>query len=393
MSSAVSPGLLPTLPRIQGHVVAIALAGLAVLAVLAFIAGGARQSLLGLIGFGAGIALYHASFGFTAAWRRMFREQRSVGLRAQIVMLAATMLVFFPLLANGSAFGQTLSGFVNPVGLALCVGAFIFGIGMQLGGGCGSGTLFTVGGGSSRMLVTLMAFIAGSLFATSDPLGWSQWPSLGAYSLVEQLGGWAALVLALAALALVYLGAQRLEARRYGAAESLRPARVTHLLRGPWALLAGAGALALVNIATLLVAGRPWGITTAFALWGAKIAALAGFDVSAWPYWQGDASLHESLFADVTSVMNFGIMLGALTASGLASKFAPQRRLPLASLLAALVGGFMMGIGARLATGCNIGAFFSGLASGSAHGLVWLLMAIPGNAIGVRLRPLFGMKD
>ena len=42
-------------------------------------------------------------------------------------------------------------------------GAFVFGIGMQLGGGCASGTLYTVGGGSTRMLATLGAFIVGSL--------------------------------------------------------------------------------------------------------------------------------------------------------------------------------------------------------------------------------------
>jgi len=51
-----------------------------------------------------------------------------------------------------------------------------------------------------------------------------------------------------------------------------------------------------------------------------------------------------------------------------------------------------MGIGARLSTGCNIGAFFSGMASGSLHGLMWIVFAIPGNALGARLRPWFGME-
>jgi len=51
-----------------------------------------------------------------------------------------------------------------------------------------------------------------------------------------------------------------------------------------------------------------------------------------------------------------------------------------------------MGIGARLSTGCNIGAFFSGMASGSLHGLVWIVFAIPGNTLGARLRPWFGME-
>jgi hypothetical protein len=42
-----------------------------------------------------------------------------------------------------------------------------------------------------------------------------------------------------------------------------------------------------------------------------------------------------------------------------------------------------------LAYGCNIGAFFSGVASGSLHGWVWILCAVAGNLIGIRLRPLF----
>ena len=50
-----------------------------------------------------------------------------------------------------------------------------------------------------------------------------------------------------------------------------------------------------------------------------------------------------------------------------------------------------MGYGARLAYGCNIGAYFSGIASGSLHGWLWLLAALAGNAVGVKLRPRFGL--
>ena len=55
--------------------------------------------------------------------------------------------------------------------------------------------------------------------------------------------------------------------------------------------------------------------------------------------------------------------------------------------MVAVVGGLSMGYGARLAYGCNIGAFFSGVASTSLHGWVWILAAIPGNIVGLRLRP------
>ena len=371
---------------------AVVLAGLGGLILLMGFAGavaGVRQSLLAVIGFLAGLSLYHASFGFTAAWRRMLNECRSLGIRAQIIMLGVAILAFFPLLGLGTLWGQSLSGFINPVGAALVIGAFLFGIGMQLGGGCGSGTLFTVGGGSGRMVVTLVAFIAGSTIATADPLGWMGWPTIGSHSLVETAGWPVALILAIVLLAGAFFTLVSMESSRHGVAQSLFSPWQGNVLKGPWPLLAGALALAAVNIATLLVAGRPWGITAAFALWGAKLLALIGTDVASWAYWRGDAALSSPLLADATSVMNFGIMLGALAAAGLAGKFAPVRSIALPSMIAAVIGGLAMGVGARLATGCNIGAFFSGAASGSLHGLVWLVFAIPGNAIGVRLRPMF----
>ena len=48
---------------------------------------------------------------------------------------------------------------MSPVGVSVVVGAFLFGVGMQLGGGCASGTLYTAGGGNTRMLITLIAFM------------------------------------------------------------------------------------------------------------------------------------------------------------------------------------------------------------------------------------------
>ena len=90
--------------------------------------------------------------------------------------------------------------------------------------------------------------------------------------------------------------------------------------------------------------------------------------------------------------MNFGIVLGAMVAAGLASKFKPKLALSSGDILSAVLGGLLLGYGARLAFGCNIGAFFSGIASGSLHGWVWLVAAFAGSVVGVRLRPLFGQS-
>jgi hypothetical protein len=56
-----------------------------------------------------------------------------------------------------------------------------------------------------------------------------------------------------------------------------------------------------------------------------------------------------------------------------------------------VIGGLLLGYGARLAYGCNIGAFFSGIASGSVHGWLWIVFALIGNWMGLFLRPLFNL--
>ena len=354
---------------------------------------GWRQGALFVVGFGAGIALYHAAFGFTSAWRHVIQTGRSAGLRAQLLMLAATALVFLPLIADGQLWGMELRGNVRPLSLSVAAGAFLFGIGMQLGGGCASGTLFTVGGGSVRMVATLAAFIAGSVLGAFHRPGWeAAAPSAGPVSLQGLLGTSGALAMTLALLAAAWILTVRIEHRRHGNVThvSAAPSRA-EWLQGPWPLIAGALGLAAVNIATLVLAGRPWGITSGFALWGSKALAATGVDVASWPYWQGSTALEATVFSDITSVMNMGILLGALTAAGLAGRFAPVWRIPARSLTAALIGGLLLGYGARIAYGCNIGAFFSGVASSSLHGWLWLVAGFAGSAVGIRMRPWFGL--
>ena len=173
----------------------------------------------------------------------------------------------------------------------------------------------------------------------------------------------------------------------------LRAARASSA--APGRLLVGAAALAVMNFATLVLSGRPWGVTSAFALWGSKGALMLGVPVASWHYWSAPAAkaaLQGSVLKDVTSVMDFGIMVGAFLAAALAGRFAPGFRIPLRSAIAAIVGGLLLGYGARLAYGCNIGSYFSGIASGSLHGWVWMVMAFAGNIVGTRLRPLFGLE-
>src|SRR5690554_4912930 len=355
---------------------------------------GAHIGALMVIGGLLGMVLYHAAFGFTAAWRVFITERRGRGLRAQMVMLAIAVLLFFPALGAGTLFGTEVRGNVSPVGVSLLFGAFLFGIGMQLGGGCASGTLFTAGGGNARMAITLLFFIVGSVIGSAHFTWWTGLPAFQPVSLVQTFGAGGGIAVSLALFGTIAALTVLLEKRRHGGLEEAPRANLSQgrWLTGPWPLLLGAVALALLNFATLALAGRPWGITSAFALWGAKAYEFVGGDVSQWGYWQNPdnaAALQASVWSDITTVMNVGIILGAMAAATLAGRFAPSLRIPLGSVMAAVIGGLMLGYGARLAFGCNIGAYFSGIASGSLHGWLWLIAGFAGNVFGVRLRPLF----
>lgn len=397
MASVAIPVPAPARSLNLAPLTASALVAIVALAYVGSMAGGRQAALFG-VGLFAGLALYHAAFGFTTAFRVFIAEGRGAGIRAQMLMLGLAALVFIPLLGAGHpVFGQTLRGSLAPLGVALLIGAFLFGVGMQLGGGCASGTLYSAGGGNLRMAVTLAFFVAGSLLGTAHAPYWDATPKVAGVSLLATSGVAGALAITALLLGGIWVVSAAIERRRHGRLvddERWRGRQPGWWLRGPWPLVLGAAALALVNIATLLIAGRPWGVTSAFALWGAKIAMALGVDVASWPYWQAPArlaSLHAPVVTDVTSVMNVGIILGAWMAAALAGRFAPGWRVPLGSLVAAVVGGLLLGYGARLASGCNIGAYFSGVASASLHGYVWLVAALAGTVAGTRLRRLFGL--
>ncbi|HEV8143261.1 MAG TPA: YeeE/YedE family protein [Methylomirabilota bacterium] len=386
------PATVPTAyaPKMQGAVVGVAVALLAGGALALSVPYGWRHAALFLVGGALGLVLYHAAFGFTAAFRALVTAGDTRGLRAQMLMLAVATVLFAPMLSAESVFGNEVVGAVAPAGLSVLLGACLFAIGMQVAGGCGSGCLFNLGGGATPMIVALAGFAAGSLVATAHAGFWRTLPSFGAVSLGDTIGWGPAVALQLVAFALIALGARAYERRRLGDVRPVRPpvSGWRRLVHGPWPLVAGGVALAVLNALVVVLAGHPWGITWGILLAGAKVVSLPGIDLSRIPFWRdgfpADA-LAAPLVADQTAMMDLGIVFGALLAAGLAGRFHAGRVTP-AGALTALGGGLLLGYGARLAFGCNIGAYFSGIASTSVHGWIWLAGALIGTPFGVALR-------
>ncbi|ALX49029.1 YeeE/YedE family protein [Lentibacillus amyloliquefaciens] len=359
---------------------------------------GSVQSLLLVIGLLLGYTLFHARFGFTSAFRRLASVGNGKALRSHMLMLAVAVTLFAPILAFGySFFGDGVSGYVSPVGVSLLVGAFMFGVGMQLGGGCASGTLYAVGGGRSVMFITLLFFIVGATVGAYHLPFWTEdLPAFEPVSLATSTGfGYSgAWLLSIVLFGLITWITLVVEKKKRPPKMAAKPSATgwKRIFRGSWPLFAAAIVLALLNALTLMTRGTPWGITSAFALWGSKVAQVFGVDVASWGYWQGNAAaLDASIFADSTTVLNFGVILGAFLASAAGGLF-KFSKVTGKNATASVIGGLLMGYGARLAFGCNIGAYFGGIASFSLHGYIWGIMALAGTFIALYLRPMFGLS-
>ncbi|MFZ0262579.1 MAG: YeeE/YedE family protein [Pseudolabrys sp.] len=365
--------------RIDRLFLGLALGATAILIALVLLDHQPASAALVLGGFGLGIVFLKAEFSYTASWRRFVTRGDASGLLGGLIVIVICALVVVPVAALSPKYG----GAIAPLGPSLVIGAFVFGVGMQLANGCGSGTLYTVGGGSGRMLIALLFFVIGSVFGS---LSLPAFLALGGIDPVlasDYFGAWGGLAVTLASIALVASAIIAI-ARKRGA--NFVPSR---------SYVIGGIAIGLLCVAVFFAGGHPWSVTFAYTVWGAKAATALGLDLSHSAFWQWPGpkrALTDSVLSDTSSLTDFGMLFGAMAAAAATKPFAATAWPPVKSLLAAGIGGLLMGWGARLGFGCNIGAFVGGVASGSLHGWIWLLAALPGCLLGIRLRPLFGLS-
>ncbi|MDR3004286.1 MAG: YeeE/YedE family protein, partial [Acidovorax sp.] len=331
---------------------------------------------------GLGAVLAGQRFGFTTGWRMLVEDKDPAGVFGQLLLLALAAAMAMPLLGHF----PELTAALGPPSISLLVGAFVFGLCMQIADGCGSGTLYKAGMGIPMNTAILPLFAIGS-FVGSLHLGW--WLDLGRTAPVGLVTAWGwerALAATLAGLAALAVGVG-LYCKRSNLQAGIAP---KPLLVRKWVL--GAVLLALLATVNLVVAGQPWGVVYGFGLWAAKIANATGtVDLASNWFWSqpGNAArLSETVLLDVTSITNIGILAGALWVS--AGKPAAAKPLTGKQWAVALVAGLVLGYSSRLAFGCNVGAMFSGISTGSIHGWIWVPLAFAGTIFGLRIRRHFG---
>jgi len=332
---------------------------------------------LALVGLGLllGMTFMGFQYGFASGWRRFLETGDASALSLHFLLSAVCALMFIPV----SAAGLGPSGSLAPVSVSLFIGAFMFGTGMQLANGCGSGVLFSFGGGSGRMIVALPFFVIGSVLGSMILPPILAWGSLGQIEIGAGLSGTGKLAVNL----LLLLGT----AGFFGWLSARRGFRINRTM------LVATALIGLLCWGVFWVSNHPWGVTFGFTLWGAKIASAAGLPIETFAFWTWPGpqrALAHSVFSDTSSLMDFAMIIGAGLTAALTGAFAKSAWPNARQLQAAALGGVLMGIGARLSFGCNIGAFLAGTASGSLHGWIWFALALAGSVLGIRLRAKFG---
>jgi len=145
------------------------------------------------------------------------------------------------------------------------------------------------------------------------------------------------------------------------------------LFARPW-LVWGSGVLVATLNVFLFAFDRPWTASDGLRNWGDWVLTGAGLvrRPDLLPPWLYSGSL-----------LNLGVIVGGAIAALLSREFAirvPAR----AELAKGAVGGLLMGVGAILAFGCNIGGFFSATSALSLSGLGMMLGLGAGAFLGLR---------
>ncbi|WP_290652509.1 YeeE/YedE family protein [Aquisalimonas sp.] len=373
------------------------LAAFLIVAVYIFTDSGLEHLALFAIGFAIGYTLLHARFGFSSVYRQIVESGNTEMLRAHLLMLGLAAALFSALFILEFGLGGAIPHpALSPISVGLVLGSFMFGFGMEFGSGLAPAALYRMEGARSAMLLTLLGFTSGATIGGAHFGFWNDsLPSSDAFSLAEDtpLGYFGALGILIIVFGLIGIITYTYKMRQRPPALPPLPTAAgwRKFFFGTWPLLVGASLLAILNALVLFVQGEPWMLTASFTLWGSKIVNAVGISVGEWAYWEIQGEMHTlmlPLMSDSRSILNIGVIIGAFVTLSLSGIIRFERP-PFHIAIKALVGGTLMGYGATISFGANVGAYFSGIASFSLHAWIWTAMAIAGVYVAYFLEKKF----
>jgi uncharacterized protein len=143
----------------------------------------------------------------------------------------------------------------------------------------------------------------------------------------------------------------------------------------------------VVAILTILLMAwwRPWGAVGAVRNWGDWMLYSVGlYGSDRFIDGFGEPILTQSILFNTGSVIGIGLIGGAFISACLGGQFA-LRFPPIREYVKAIMAGVLMGIGAALAAGCNVGGIYNAIGNLAANGFTMFIGIIPGVLLGLWL--------
>jgi len=129
---------------------------------------------------------------------------------------------------------------------------------------------------------------------------------------------------------------------------------------------------------------RPWGAVGAIRSWGDWImyggASIFGSESGIFGFYD---EAPRSIFINSGSVIGLGFIAGAFISACLGKDFA-LRIPPYREMVKAIIAGILMGIGATLAGGCNVGGFYNAIGNLAANGFTMMIGLVFGVILGLK---------
>lgn len=350
-----------------------------------------------IFGVIAGISMQKSKICFTAAFRDpvlfgMTGLSRAIVLSLILTSIGFAVIQFFQLKS-----GAALGGKLLIPGLYIPIGAFIFGLGASVSGGCASGTLFRLGEGYQMQYFVVIGFLLGSFLGR---LNQSFWHSLTfARSIIHfptQFGWFWGVFIQLLILIIIYFFLFKWENRSFSTSDSklidlfskdnfndfidnfkaliFNPFK--KLQEGIWPYWLGLLILGIANITYFNFTGRYWRVSSGYTNLSFWLVSLFGVEFN---------NINIDVISPIDDPIfwsNIGIIIGALISILAAGQLKFKKIKNKSQIILGIVGGFLMGYGSRVASGCNIGGFYSAVSSLALNGWIYLPFVILGIYLG-----------
>lgn len=160
-----------------------------------------------------------------------------------------------------------------------------------------------------------------------------------------------------------------------------------HYLVRFWAPVPAVMAAGVLSAYYFGITGTFWAVTGEFTRWGGHLMQFLGFHPEGWGYFKV-IGLDGTPLDRIDGVMIIGMFAGCFSAALWANNVklrVPQHRI---RVIQAVCGGIIAGFGARMAMGCNLAAFFTGIPQFSLHAWFFALATAAGSWFGARFTML-----